>query len=750
MNAKALVLLLFLLAVMVILVSDTSASTINRTYTVEGGVITCDNETLGNKEYIKDEIEAGKPVIVVYKGEKIRFRNSTGFEMIGIRIDGIFTSTGISSSNFKTSFISNEWDTEGKYEGYYRFSDNANPSNDYFGSGDYQGWLSLDTHTFRVELYPADKTYADGSLILRMESNNKEAGFTKFTIESRGHSIRDITENDIYELQIEYTEETKFCNISEGTPGIALQDGDIVLYMFGLDVEEGGYTIILEDFATGVEKKINFDIEAREIEIDTRDTIVKGEIAEIIVESAFSHKNVRLLIDDGGVLSQSATLDDEGEKMFRWNTSWNTSDSQVHVGKHDLKIEVDVDGDGKFGGLEDEEASRSIDVVEGEVAIELSNETVMIGDPLKISGESNYGDYAVIVIDDTFTEKAKITREEFEYEYKTIGEIEGTKKIEVFIDAPVSFGIGTEVSEEWKLRNGADADAAFTLIVSRVLTLDVAPRIAQGDDVVIQGTASGTDSVYLVVLNGKGEVIFPYEGVAVATEVSDTTYEEKLIKPDVGTYTVVVLHKGRDGLTDAIDDEGKWVIGDRSKTLDLKIALLEDAITRAGSDDLFVKQEFKVVNSEVNLELADAIFGEPLTILATTNVNDGTMAWISLRKEGSDDKEIKTVKVDNGTILAEFDTTTLSVGSWNVNVDIPDRCSDEGMITIQAPASVPASEATPQASVAPSPTSPPPPLSAAEGTGTQIPGFELSSSFAVLITVAYLRRKRRRRKFSSS
>ena len=743
MRAKALFLALFFVAVVVILISTVSASTINRTYTKTGGVITCDNKTLGYNKYIKDEIEAGKPIIVVYKGEKISFSNSTGYNLTGLRIDGIFTSTGISSSNFKTSFISNEWDTEGKYEGYYRFSDNANTSNDYFGSGDYQGWLSLDTHTFRVELYPADKTYADGSLILRMESNNKEAGFMKFTIESQGHSIQDITGNEIYEITIEYTEETKFCNISEDISGIALQDGDIVLNMFGLDVEVGGYTIILEDFATGIEKKINFDIEAREIEIDTRDTIVKGEIAEIIVSSAFSHKNVRLLIDDGDVLSQSATLDEEGEKMFRWNTSG----SQVHVGKHDLKIEVDVDGDGKFGGLEDEEASRSIEVVEGDVSIELSSDTVIIGDQLRISGKSNYGSYAAIVIDDTFMEKAKITREKFEYGYKTVGEIEGTKKIEVFIDAPIEFGSGEEVSAVWKLKNGADADAEFALIVSRVLTLDVPPATAKGDDVVIQGTANGTDSVYLLVLNGRGEVIFPYEAVAVATEVRDDTYEEKLIKPDVGEYTVIALHKGRDGVTDAIQD-GKWVVGDRSKTMDLKVAIVEDAITRAGSDDLSVKKEFKVVTPEVNLKLEDATFGEDLTIVATTNVKEGAMAWIRVEKEGSEERVIKTIKVENGTIRAEFDTNKLSIGRWKVTVDIPDRCSDEGVINIKvkAEASTPAPTATPVATAAPSPTPPPSGLTVAgEKIGIRVPGFELISSLAVLIAIAYLRRKRRRK-----
>ncbi|MDI6811016.1 MAG: hypothetical protein QMD80_04985 [archaeon] len=750
MRAKVF-LALFLVALLLILVSIASASTTDRTYTKTGGVITCDSESLGTNKFIKDEIVAGKPIIVVYKGEKIQFRNSTGFEMTGLRIDGKFTSTGVSSSNFKTSFISNEWDTEGKYEGYYRFSDDANNNGSYFEDGkDNQGWLSLDTHTFRLELYPTDKTYADGSLSLSIKSNNKEAGFMKFAIESGGHSIRDNEGNDIYEILVGYVEECKFnitktkelkdgVNITEIHVINVTEDGNLVLNMSGLDVGVGRYTITLEDFATGVEKKLNFEIKAREIEIETSATVIKGETAEIIVESAFSNKRARLLIDGGDIFNQSVNLTEEGEKMFRWDTS------DVHVGKYNIRIEVDVDGDGEFRGSEDEAASRYIEVVEGEVSIKLSSDTVMIGDPLKISGKSNYGSYAVIVIDGKYVEKAKITRGKFESEYKTVGEMEGTKKIEVFIAAPIEFGSGEEVSEEWKLRNGADADAEFTLIESKVLTLDLPAVIAEGDDVLIKGTASGTDKLYLLVLNGKGEVIFPYEGVAIATAVRDNSYKAKLIKPDVGVYTVIVLHKGRDGVTDAISAyDGKWVIGDEPKTLDLRIAIVEDKIKRAGSDDFFVKKEFKVVNPEVKLALEDATFGESLTIIATTNVKEGTIAWISMEKEGSEDKEIKTVKVNNGRITAEFDTNTLSVGRWKVGVNIPDRCSDEGVITIQGQASIPASTATPIATVMPSSSSPP--ISAAEEeTGTQIPGFELVSSLAVLIAVAYVRRAKARR-----
>jgi len=745
MRAKGIFLFLFLVVLTFILVSNVSASTINRTYTETGGNVTCDKVSVNTMK--AEVVTAGNPIFVVYKGEKVRFLNSTGGEMRNIRIDGKFTSTGVSSSNFKTLFILEEWDTEGKYEGYYRFSDDADGNVSYFDDGeDNQGWLSLDTHTFRLDLYPTDKTYEDGSLIFRIESNNKEAGFMKFSIESGGYSIRDVDGNDIYEIPIEYNEETKFYtkiyNITNDISGINISpDGKIMLNMSGLDVEEGRYTIILEDFATGVEKKKNFEIKPREIEIETRDTVVKGEVAEIIVKSAFSNKKVRLLIDDGDVFNQSATLNEEGEKMFRWDTSG----SDILMGRYNIRIEVDVDGNGEFRGLEDEEASRYIEVVEGDVSIELSKDTVILGALLKIFGKSNYGDYAVILIADKYVDKAMIYRNKFEYEYKTIGEMEGSKKVEVFIDAPIEFGIGEEVSEEWKRENKVDADTDFTLIESRELTLDVPHITANGDDVLINGTAAGVDNVYLLVLNQKGEVVFPYAAKAMATPVDEEgEWDEKLIKPDAGTYTVIVLHKGRDGVTDAIcDDDGNWEIGDESKTLEQRIAIVEDKIKGAGSDDIFLKREFKVVNPEVRLELEDATFGETLTIVATTNVKEGVIAWLSVGKEGNKDKEIKTVKVENGTIMAEFDTNKLSVGRWEVTVNIPDRCLDEGVININAKAPTPASIATPIATVTPLPTPTPSAISISEEKiNSTIPGFELAISLFMLIAVAYLIRKR--------
>jgi hypothetical protein len=730
MSAKGFFLALFLVALLLILVSTVSASTINRTYTKTGGEVTCDNVS---KNWMKDEVTAGNPIFVVYKGEKLRFRNSTN-EMTGIRIDGKFTSTGVSSSNFKTYFISEEWDTEGKYEGYYRFSDDANGNGNYFEDGkDNQGWLSLDTQTFRLDLYPTDRTYAEGSLNLTIESNNKEAGFMKFSIESGGHSIRDVHGHDIYEIPIEYKEETRFYNITEDIQGINISvEGGIVLAMSDLDVVEGRYTIVLEDFATEVEKKINFEIEPREIEIDVDDEITKGETAEIIVESAFSYKKARLLIDS--IESQSATLNEEGEKMFRWDTK------AASLGKHEIRVQVDVDDDGGFEGYEDEEASCYVEVVEGEVTVTAPDE-VVLGDHVVIAGTSTYGDYAVIVIDGNYVDKAMIYRNKFSYEYKTVGEIEGPKKVEVFIDAPLEFGRGEGVSEDWKRENKVDADTEFTLIESRELTLSVQPRTAEGDDVWINGTAAGVENVYLVVLNYRGEVVFPYGLEAMATPVdNEGIWDEKLIKPDTGTYTAIVLHKGRDGITEAIDEDGKWVLGDDSKTLELRVAILEDKIKRAGSDDIFVKKGFRVVNPEVKLELEDVVLGETLRIVARTNVQEGVIAWIRVGKEGlNKERETKRAKVENGTIVAEFDTTALSVGSWEVSVDILDRCADTGIVNITAKTtssvSTASSNATATPALTPNQTMPLP----EESPGAPVPGFEcVVSLLALLVVVACL------------
>jgi hypothetical protein len=728
-NSTLLLRSLFLAILILFLVSTASASSVSRTYTNAGGVITCDT---ASETSIKGEVTAGNPIFVVYKGEKIRFRNSTD-ELSGLRIDGKFTAAGSpSSSNFKTSFISEEWDTEGKYEGYYWFSDDANGNGDYFEDGtDNQGWLSLDTHTYRLDLYPTDKTYAEGSLNLTIESNNKEAGFMKFSIESGGHSIRDVHGHDIYEIPIEYREETKFYTISGYLSGISISaEGEIVLTMSGLDVDEGRYTIVLQDFATGVEKKINFEIEPREIEIDVTDELAKGDRAEIVVESAFSYKKARLLIDS--VEYQNATLDENGEKLFLWDTA------PVSHGRHEIRMQVDVDGDGRFTGYEDEEASCFIEVLEGDVTVTAPDD-VILGDPVVIEGTATYGDFAVILIAGKYVDKAMIYRNKFTYEYETVGELEGPKKVEVFIDASADFSIGEEVSEDWKRRNKADADTEFALIESHELTLSVQPITAEGDDIWLKGTAAGVDKVYLLILNHEGEVIVPYGMEATGTPVNEEgNWDEKLLEPDVGTYTALVLHKGRDGVTDAIYD-GWWEMGDASKTLDQRIAILEDRIKGAGSDDLFVKKDFKVVNPEVKLELEDVALGENLTIVAHTNVNEGATAWIRVGEEGSNkERKMKTVKVENGTITAEFDTKTLSIGSWAVCVDILDRCSNTGLVNITAEASTLASTAPSNATAMPSRTPNSPNMSVPEeSTGAQTPGFELVVSLlALLITVA--------------
>jgi hypothetical protein len=591
-----------------------------------------------------------------------------------------------------------------------------------------------------LDLEPTDKTYDEGTLNLSIESNNKEAGFMKFSIESGGHSIRDIYRKDIHEALVWYEEERKF-NISKEIPGakITLKDihginvteeGNLMLNMSGLDVEEGRYTIVLEDPATEVLKKINFEIVPREIEIDVKDEISKGEKAEIIVESAFSNKKARLLID-GDPEEVPVPLNDEGEKMFRWDTK------NISLGRHEVRIQVDVDGDGEFEGIEDEEASCYIEVIEGEVTVEAPDK-IFIGDPVMIKGTSMYGDYAVILIDDKYKNKAMIYRNKFEYEYKTVGETEGTKKVEVFIDAPIEFGIGDEVSEEWKRENKVDADTEFTLIESHELTLDIPQITAEGDDIWINGTAIGTDNVYLLVLNYKGEVVFPYDAKAIATSVDEAgKWNEKLIKPNVGTYTVIVLHKGRDGMTDAIPGD-KWVIGEESKTLEQRIAIVEDRIKEAGSDDVYIKKTFKVVNPEVKLRRNDVAFGEKLIIVADTNVKEGVMSWVTLRQR---DKEIKkTAEIENGTIIAEFDTAELSLGRWDIIVNIPDRCSDEGEVNIYAATAKP----SPPASVTTSPTTSSPiqktPSTNTSPKNKQVPGF--GSMFAILgFLIVYVYRR---------
>ena len=52
-----------------------------------------------------------------------------------------------------------------------------------------------------------------------------------------------------------------------------------------------------------------------------------------------------------------------------------------------------------------------------------------VGDIIPIEGSSDFGDLAVLVIDDVFKGKARISADKFEWDWDTRGELDGYREI---------------------------------------------------------------------------------------------------------------------------------------------------------------------------------------------------------------------------------------------------------------------------------------------------------------------------------
>ena len=192
-------------------------------------------------------------------------------------------------------------------------------------------------------------------------------------------------------------------------------------------------------------------------------------------------------------------------------------------------------------------------------------------------------------------------------------------------------------------------------------------------------------------MNHKGEVKFPAgeDKIAEATAVEDEKWEENIGELDSGRYTVIALYEGKDGMTDAIDDLGKrnakWVAGDESKTLEQRVAILMDALTSAGSDDLFERADFSVHAPKVILKEPKTVveIGDEISVKVETNIKTGAKAFVSLFQNSSSNILKKTFAlVENGSVNTSINTSGLQPGRYTVAVDISGKVSAEKEIIL--------------------------------------------------------------------
>jgi hypothetical protein len=663
------------MAIVFIIFSSTASATLcSRTYTSTGGNITYEGEFKPEPDQemqkIKDE-KTGE-ISNVYAGEKIRFLRSE-YEPVNVTVSGPYTKDKAEEYSGYPHIDNDidageEWDSEGKpTKGYYRVED-----------GNLEGgWFQLMTQSFSVELGEKREKVREGeNFSLRIKDNNKKQGEMKLTIEDDdGYSIMNVNGTDIYEVLVAYKKERDFefadnktaeGIVIEDVEGISInpKDKELVFDTSKLDMEEGKYKIILEDSATEEKDDVKMEVEERYLDVECNEEVVMDSDIVLIIKSSFYEEQATVTVEDipeaEGI--HVVTLDEEGKKKVKIHTE------DLDYGTYKITVEVSDMKETAYVKIKREGSSLEVP------------DNATVGDIVHIKGSSDFGDLAVFVIDDIFKGEARISDDKFDWDWDTRGELGGYREIEVFIVDAHNFSVGDSVSDEWQKENGVDASAGIFLLLP-MFTMTVPEDIAEGDDAVISGEATGADQVYLIVINYKGEVMFPPSGIARATPVEEGAWEEKISDLDNGRYAVISMDKGRDEETYAMDN-GVWAAGDEGKTMEQRVAILEDKLSSAGSDDMFELAYFSVSTPQVSLDLPEtAEVDDELRVTAETNIKDGEKVFLSLSFNSNVIKTTSTL-VEDGRVNANINTSGLQLGRYNVAVYISGRASDEKAVIL--------------------------------------------------------------------
>jgi hypothetical protein len=627
-----------------------SANAIGRTFDREGGVLKYEGE-------LPSSANAESTSISIYKGEKIKFVNAATRSSVDVTVSGPYKDDGDKKSGCSDYHVekNKSWDSSGMKTGYFFKVTEKNSVGCWFG---------IEEQSFELKL-EKDKVQEDESFDLELKESNKEGGVMKLTIDEDKFAIMNVNGTKIDEIPIRY-DESGFDGYDEHEPvyGIRFENGTLAFDTGELNMNDGKYEILLEDFATEEDADEEIEVEKRYLSVECEEEeVMKGDDIVITIESSFFEKEAKVTVEGIYDKPLNLTLDKDGKERVKISTD---SDS-IMYGRHKITVEIcDTD----------ESVTKYVTVKKGEVDLAEVPEEATIGDIICLNGSSDFGDFAVFVIDDVFMGEAQISDGEFEWDWDTCGEVVGFYEIKVFIVSEhAPFSIGESVRDDWQREEGIDASAGVFLLLP-AFSMTVPERIAKGDEVVISGETTGADHVYLIVISYKGKVMFPPGEIAIATPVEDDIWEETIDALDTGSYAVICMNEGRDGESKAIKD-GKWVTSGEIKTLELRVAIIEDALSTAGSDDLYKTAYFTVSRPIVHLGVPRTVkIGDELTVNAETNIKDGEKVFVSLSQYLSIIK-ITSVVVENGSVDAVIYTYGLSPGRYKVTVDISERASDE-------------------------------------------------------------------------
>jgi PGF-CTERM protein len=432
-------------------------------------------------------------------------------------------------------------------------------------------------------------------------------------------------------------------------------------------------------------------------------------------------------------------------------------------------IKVTVTGTGDRAGDSD---TVDITVLEKEVTFDLPDE-VVIGDKITIKGTATSGTYVSVYIDDTLYQKLVnivIEDNEFSQEVKTtdVGmDVPGSVRLKAWIDCDKAAG------EERPTRSPDGEDAI--LLSKPTLTAELSvPSVALEDDFKVEGTAKGQTEVTILCVppkggGGKSLLDKGDKGLSprkASVSTTDDTYSKKMtVQEDAtaGYYDIYVLCAGMDGEWGMTGQESleaalnqKFHIPSlttgiiNTKTQAEIEDILEALVTTAGADDLMQKLRLKVETAYVKLDpVADVTAGEPLVVTGTSNRQQGYV--IVLTCKGPVELAPKTVKVENDTFGATFDTTGALTGEYIVKADDGDGHVDEAEVFITgagvAEIVEEVEEVVEEITATPAPTPKPTPAPTAAPTPEATPkppGFEAIFAIAGLLAVAYLVLRRKK------
>ena len=641
-----------------------SASAVGRTYDGVGGVLTYEGELPRSANHESRSIP-------VYEGEEIRFRTVVG-DYVDVIVSGAYEGDADKRSGCMDYPVkaNKSWDSSGMKTGYFfKVFEKARPE---IGC-----WFAVERQSFSLKL-EKDKVQEKESFDLTLKTNNKKQGVMELTIEDMyGYSIMNDIGQDIYKVLVHFTgrEFDSDPVDAEGKPVCGLvhdAEGKLVFNTSRLNMNAGKYSIILKDHATGVKEDVDITVEEIYLAVECDEAVLKGKDIEIVIESSFYEEEV--IVTVGTIYNKSLTLDEEGRKKVTIPTE------DIDYGRYRVTVAV--------CGLR---GTKYVVIMKCKSSIEVPK-VAIVGEIVHIDGASESGDLAIFVIDDVFEGEATITDDEFKWYWDTSGELDGGREIKVFIlGEHVPFTIGENVSEDWQRKESVDA-SAYIFLFPPMLSMTLPKHIADSDDIVINGIATGTDHVYIIVINYKGEVIFPVSKsasvvTAARTPVEDGEWTEIIGELDIGDYAVIALCEGRDGRTNVIEN-GKWVIGGENKTLEERVVILTDG--SAGCDDLFMLFNFTIEPAYVSFNPIENVrIGEPLAITGKTNRESGTEIAIWVIEGSTILPAVITMvewpTVDHGVFTATIETMGTVLGIYTIKADDGEGNTDTETVELVAP-----------------------------------------------------------------